>query len=79
MAFVEREGYGSLFRNQTGGVGGQPDYRGTFTLNGHQYEIAGWVKTSSKGTKFFSLKVGEPYKRPESQNAPAPADDDIPF
>jgi hypothetical protein len=43
------------------------DYSGTLNVEGREFWISGWVKTSKKGQKFLSLsikpKVGTPSTR----------------
>jgi uncharacterized protein (DUF736 family) len=46
----------------------QPNYKGTINVEGKEYSIAGWVKTSQKGVQFLSLKVSEPFKKEENNN-----------
>lgn len=49
----------------------QPDYKGTIMINGTVYEIAGWERTSQKGTSYISLQAGLPRERDVQQdNAP---------
>jgi len=69
---------GALFRNDKKSEK-HPDYRGDINVNGVDYWISAWLKTSKKGTKFMSLAVTEK----ESVEKPAPAaddfDEDLPF
>lgn len=52
---------GVLFANEKDGNEKRPDYKGTVTINGQSYDLAGWKRTSSKsGKSFLSLKVSEP-------------------
>jgi uncharacterized protein (DUF736 family) len=37
----------------------QPDYDGNINVDGKDYALAGWKKTSQKGATFLSLKVSE--------------------
>ena len=50
-----KELQGVLFKNNKGDNPARPDRRGTCTINGKQYDIAGWVKEDNKGDKFLSL------------------------
>lgn len=81
-----------LFKNDKGENEMRPDYRGTFTLEGEEWEIAGWIKTSKKdGTKFIGgvikLKVEKKtYQKAAAEANPEPArraeesfDEDVPF
>jgi hypothetical protein len=63
-----------------------PEYTGTLNVEGTEYWINAWVKTSKNGVKFFSGSIKEKTARktvtaPKSQDKPAEAffDDDIPF
>jgi hypothetical protein len=72
----------------------QPDWRGNAMINGRMVDIAAWVKVSSRGTEFLSLKFSEPREQtdaPRSEPAARPVprqaqrphqptpDTDIPF
>jgi len=58
-----------------------PDYAGNINVDGAEYWINGWIKTSKAGKKFLSLSV-----KPKQQQAPPTdrplrdeMDDEIPF
>ena len=55
----EDAGNGALFKNDRKEKPTHPDYRGDCTLHGTKYWVSGWLKTSSKGTKFMSLAFRE--------------------
>lgn len=82
--FKNDPSFGQLFKNRYKEDGDKkPDYKGTMTdPNGVEWQIAGWIKDGANG-KFLSLKIQEPYVKPESnvQNPPSAYDDDedIPF
>lgn len=59
MADYDDTNRGVLFVNDKGDNEKRPDYRGTINVGGMEYEISGWKRTSSKGTKFLSLSVRE--------------------
>ena len=72
---------GALFRNNRKEQDSHPDHTGSINIDGKEYYLNAWIKTSQNGNKFFSLSV----KPKESQTA-SPAkdsspssDDDIPF
>lgn len=78
---------GALFRNHRKEKDTHPDHQGTINVDGKDYWLSAWVKTSSKdGSKFFSLsvkpkEVNAPPREP-ADSTPAPSkdfDDDIPF
>jgi uncharacterized protein (DUF736 family) len=46
---------GVVFKNDKKGNEKAPDYKGTIDIEGKEFEIALWVRTSQKdGSKFFS-------------------------
>ena len=61
MAFEQRVGFGSLFRNRKASSEKAPQYRGDakVAIDGHEVEIeiAGWMKLTKNGDKFLSLSV----------------------
>ena len=79
---------GVLFRSQKK-ADNHPDMHGFVTINGVEYKLAGWSRTSGKGTKYLSLKVTPPedqqqafqaQQQPQRQAVPVPDDDDpLPF
>lgn len=80
-----KQNTGFLFPNKNKKADNHPDARGTINVEGKEYEIAAWTKTSEKAGKFYSLQVSEPYKKPEGDAKPQPpkmdepASDDLPF
>jgi len=52
-----------------------PDYDGKININGKDWALAGWKRTSQKGATFLSLKVSEP--RIEVNGKPAQQEDDF--
>ena len=46
---------GALFRNDKGDNPKRPDYRGRCTIDGKQYRMSGWLKTSHNGDRYMSL------------------------
>lgn len=67
MAYEHKDGQGSMFRNEKQNDR-QPDYKGTIMINGTVYEIAGWERTSQKGTSYISLQAGLPRERDVQQD-----------
>jgi len=66
MAYEHQNGNGSLFKNTNKKSENQPDFSGTIKLqDGKEQQIAAWVKEGAKG-KFFSLKLSDPYIKPET-------------
>jgi hypothetical protein len=57
-----------------------PDYTGSLNVDGVDYFISSWLKTSKSGTKFMSLSVTEKGAKTDSKPAAAThVDDEIPF
>jgi hypothetical protein len=52
-----------LFVNDKGDNEKRPDYRGTINVNGEEFELSGWKRTSGKGVKFLSGSVSEKQER----------------
>lgn len=70
MSYQQKDGQGSLFRNDKQGNEKRPDWRGSLTLDGKEYEVAGWERTSQKGTAYISLSGKPKQARQERQEAP---------
>lgn len=85
MAYVPKEGSGSLFKNDKGDNPARPDYRGDIMLGGVVYEISGWIKPlpTDASKKFLSLagKPKQARQEPRAQIPQRPRDDsnDPPF
>jgi hypothetical protein len=95
MAYQPKDGYGSLFNNDYKNSDTQPDMRGTFLLDGVEYQISAWKKQGQRG-EFMGLKIEKKQDRPkpsrQSQQQPNPRqpesggysdgfnpDEDVPF
>jgi hypothetical protein len=89
MADREYLNSGTLFQNKVKKNPKSPDYQGDMTLDlsalgigtgKAKLRIAGWKKTSSKGTTFLSLNISEFKEREEGgyprAQAPRPQYDD---
>lgn len=77
---------GALFKNDKEGKESRPDYRGQLNVNGTDYWISAWIKSSKAGQKYMSLSVqpkqAKDDRRPERGEQQAPAadfSDEIPF
>lgn len=46
---------GTLFRNRFKRSDRQPDYRGRAVIDGCEYLVSGWLKTSQRGEKYMTL------------------------
>lgn len=51
---------GTLFKNDKKETDKQPDYKGKINVNGKDFYLSAWIKTSKDGKKFMSLSVSEP-------------------
>jgi hypothetical protein len=71
---------GAIFKNDKK-QGNQPDYRGKGNFNGLEFDMALWLKESSKGTKYFSCSFSEPYvnESPKQVHTQIIDEDDLPF
>lgn len=84
---------GVIFVNDRKQKDTHPDRTGTLNVEGVEYFIDGWIKTSSKdGKQFLSLSVkrkdvqptdkragGSDYRRPAQTVSQVDPEDDIPF
>lgn len=57
MAYEQKENQGALFKNEDKSSDAMPDYKGSINVQGKDFWIAAWIKTSKKGQKFMSLSV----------------------
>ena len=78
---------GALFVNDKRSTENHPNAKGTLNVEGVEYWVSAWTKTSASGVKYQSISLtrkeqqATPQKAPVAQ-APAPAvdfDDDMPF
>jgi hypothetical protein len=58
MAYVPKEGSGSLFKNDRKTTENHPDYTGSIMVNNREHYLSAWVKEGAKG-KFFSVSIGK--------------------
>ena len=47
---------GALFRNNRKEQDSHPDHTGNINVDGKDYYLNAWIKTSQNGNKFFSLE-----------------------
>lgn len=50
---------GALFKNSQKKTEKHPDYQGTINVEGTDYRLAAWLKTSKSGDRYMSLSVSE--------------------
>jgi uncharacterized protein (DUF736 family) len=74
---------GVLFKNDKKETDNHPDYTGSLDVDGDEFFLSAWIKTSKAGKKFMSLSV-----KLKDMSKPVPAkqpgdfqemSDDIPF
>jgi uncharacterized protein (DUF736 family) len=76
MAEFDNTNSGALFKNDKKTKESQPDYKGNINVDGTEYWISAWIKTSRAGQKFMSLALTPKDERPVSTVVD---DSDIPF
>lgn len=73
---------GSLFKNDKKEAETHPDYKGQINVNGEEFWINAWLKTSKQGTKFMSLSVSPKDRQssePTRKSIPVDDSSDVPF
>jgi uncharacterized protein (DUF736 family) len=72
---------GVIFKNDKKTSEKAPDYNGKIVVDGKEKQIALWLKTSDKGTKYFSVAISEPYKKDavSEEKGVSQPDNDLPF
>jgi hypothetical protein len=80
--YVQKDGQGSLFKNNRKEAESHPDYNGSITINGVEHWLSAWINEGKNG-KFMKLSVGKPKEQratpPKRDDDPVPFSDDIPF
>lgn len=83
MSNEKKDMSGAMFPNKYKKAESHPDARGFIVVEGKEWEIAAWTKTSKAGEKYYGLAVSEPYKKDgaseEKKAVFEPSDDDLPF
>ena len=74
---------GALFRNDAKDPNDDRDrdYNGTLDVEGTEYWLSGWVRTSKNGKKYLSLSVKPKQEKPAASKASRADefDDSVPF
>jgi len=85
MAYEQKPGQGSIFKNDKKEQENHPDYKGSITqLDGTQCWVSMWVKRSDGKPTFFSVSLKAKEDRP-AQSAPTVTEEhcsdinDLPF
>lgn len=88
MSNYDNTNTGALFINDRRQNENQPNAKGSVNIDGVEYWVSAWTKTSKAGQKFQSLsftRKEQQAPKPAPTQAPAPAfnpndiDDDMPF
>ena len=74
--YTQKEGQGSLFRNDKKNNEKSPEYTGSIMLNGREMRLSAWVKEGKSG-KFLSLQVSEKQTPKPANNEQS--NDGLPF
>lgn len=80
MAYEQKDGQGSLFKNKEKENPTHADYTGSIKIAGAEFWLNAWIKQSKSGMPYMSLSA----KPKQAKAVPAPAktadpDDDLPF
>lgn len=83
MAEYDNTNRGALFSNKENKTAeNHPDYKGSINVNGTDFWLSAWLKTSKEGKKFMSLSVMPKESKPAAKPKQAyhgDDDGDIPF
>jgi uncharacterized protein (DUF736 family) len=60
---------GALFKNKEKLTEKHPDYKGSLNVDGDEFWVSAWLKTSKKGEKYMSLSIKP--KEEQADRAPA--------
>jgi hypothetical protein len=71
MAEFDNTNRGSIFRNDKKLEEKHPDMNGSINIEGTEYWISGWKKTSKAGSGFISLSVRPKQDQASKPSAPA--------
>jgi uncharacterized protein (DUF736 family) len=66
MAYEEKDGKGTFFPNDRKSAENHPDWKGTVTIAGVQYDLAGWKKQGQRG-EYLGLTI-----KPKQERRAAP-------
>ena len=80
MAYERKDGDITLFLNKTEGNDKRPAFKGSALIDGKEYEVALWKRTSANGTNYMSgqIKLAQA-KGEQPKTDDNPFDDEIPF
>ena len=83
MTDYDKTNTGALFKQDMQGNESWSDYQGSLNVEGKEYWLNAWIKTSKKGQKFMSVTVrakdSQPKQPPKPQEKDDFVDNDEPF
>lgn len=80
MSYEQKDGKGSLFKNDKEGNANRPDLKGSIKIDGREFWLSAWTKVGDKG-KWLSLSAEPKFAR-DGKSPPVASrgvDDDIPY
>jgi uncharacterized protein (DUF736 family) len=81
MTTYDNTNSGTLFKNDKKAKDTDPAYKGQINVEGKEYWMSSWVKTSKQGASFMSIKLTAKDRQssePTRKAADLP-DEDLPF
>ena len=79
MAFEIKENSGSLFKNDRKTEESHPQAKGSAKINGIEYWVSAWTKTTKEGVKWQSLSFTVKDAKPQQPNSFDDITDNIPW
>ena len=79
MAFENKDMTGALFKNGYKQKDSQADVTGSCRINGVDYKVAGWNKTTKSGIRMVSLSFTEANEVPAVKDGKIDINDEILF
>lgn len=80
MSEYDNTNTGALFKAKEVKSDKHPTYTGSINVDGTEYWLAGWVKESKAGQKYFSLSVKAKDEKPAPKKEAAfQPDESLPF
>lgn len=80
MTDYDNTNRGALFKNDDKQSDSHPDYKGSIDVDGDEFWLSAWIKTSKAGKKYMSLSIKPKEERTERErggghgrSAPQPA------
>ena len=82
MVYERKDGDITLFLNKTEGNDKRPAFKGSTLIDGKEYEVALWKRTSANGTNYLSgqIKLAQAKEKQEPKKVAEenPFDDELP-